>query len=223
MQFVSIPTEQVAAITDFMLAVLALVLSMYLHKFSHLDRLKVRLWQTILIVMIFSSLVGASFYGIVMQASVKQILKYPMNGLIIIMVVLFLTAAIYDGFGVNKAKRAFPFLLGLASLVFIVAILNPSLSLLVLLYSALAMLMTLILYVYLTLKQKFPGGVLISLGLIVNLLASAVRAKAFGSIMLNFGLPLNHNGVYHIGLIIGGTLLIIGITKSLQRSDRAAI
>jgi hypothetical protein len=52
------------------------------------------------------------------------------------------------------------------------------------------------------------------LGIALNIAAAAIQAS--GTVRLNVGVPLDHNGVFHLVQMVAIVLLVAGVGKSLE-------
>ena len=85
-------------------------------------------------------------------------------------------------------------------------------------YEAVAMLAALLLYLDAAIRPRVPGAGLMTLGVALDLFAAAVQQSSVSMELL--GLPLDHNGVFHLVQVVAVVVLTLGVLKGLSRSAR---
>ena len=75
------------------------------------------------------------------------------------------------------------------------------------------MLAALALYVRLVLQTGRGWAWLMVLGIALNIAAAAIQAS--GTVRLNLGVPLDHNGVFHLVQMVAIVVLVAGVGRSL--------
>ena len=104
---------------------------------------------------------------------------------------------------------------------YLVTLLFPGTFLVFVLYEAVAMLVALALYVRLALRTAEGWAWLMVLGIALNIVAAGIQAS--GSVRLNLGVPLDHNGVFHLVQMVAIVVLVAGVGRSLEgRADSPA-
>ena len=84
-----------------------------------------------------------------------------------------------------------------------------------------AMLVALALYVRVALRSRETWAWLMVLGITLNIVAAAIQAT--GSIRIDVGVPLDHNGVFHLVQMVALVVLVAGIGGSLTRGADPAV
>jgi len=134
-----------------------------------------------------------------------------------LVVALFVVAAAYDGIGPDTARRLLIPALIVGALFYLITLLFPGTFLVFVLYEAVAMLVALGLYLRLAVRTGAAWSWLMVLGIGLNIVAAAIQAT--GSVRLNVGVPLDHNGVFHLVQMVAIVVLVAGIGKSLRTEE----
>ena len=131
-----------------------------------------------------------------------------------LVVALFVVAAAYDGVGPDTARRLLIPALVVGGGFYLITLLFPGTFLVFVLYEAVAMLVALALYVRLALRagERWPWLMVLGIGL--NIVAAGIQAT--GSVRLNLGVPLDHNGVFHLVQMVAIVILVVGVGRSLE-------
>jgi hypothetical protein len=220
MEFVDLPVERTTALTDALLAAEAGALMISVHRFFPIDRWKVRLWQITLALLGVSACLGAIIHGVVLPPTTRAILWKPLNLASATLVACLLTAAIYDAYGSSAAKRALPVLIMVIAGIFGLTLLKPGMFLIVMLYAIAASLTALVIYGFLAWRRTLPGAARITLGIALSILASAIQAS--GRSMVPVIWTFDHNGMFHVVMIVAVAILMTGSTHSLRLQGRAS-
>jgi hypothetical protein len=209
-----VPTELTTAATDAILAVLALICIRWLGARRSADPPKVTVWILVLALLAVASALGAVAHGLDLSSDAIYLLWQPLFLSLGLVVALFVVAAAYDGLGPDTARRLLIPALVLGACFYLVTLLFPGTFLVFVLYEAVAMLVALALYVRLALRTGESWSWLMVLGIALNIAAAAIQAS--GTVRLNVGVPLDHNGVFHLVQMVAIVLLVAGVGKSLE-------
>ena len=209
-----VPTELTTAATDALLAVLALVCIRWLAKRRFADPPRVTVWVLVLSLLAVASALGAAAHGLDLSSDTVYLLWQPLFLSLGLVVALFVVAAAYDGLGPHTARRLLIPALVVGACFYLVTLLFPGTFLVFVLYEAVAMLVALGLYVRLAVRTREPWSWLMVLGIGLNIVAAAIQAS--GSVRLNVGVPLDHNGVFHLVQMVAIVVLLAGVGKSLR-------
>jgi len=74
MQIIDLATEQTAAVTDILLAILAAYVAISLHQYRTIDSFKVRIWTWTLSLVTLAAVLGTLVHGLEMQAGLRQLI-----------------------------------------------------------------------------------------------------------------------------------------------------
>lgn len=212
-----VPTELTTAATDAMLAVLALGAIRWLAHRRAPDPPKVTLWILVLALLAVASALGAVAHGLDLSPDTVYLLWQPLFLSLGLVVALFVIAAVHDGIGPGTARRLLIPALLVGACFYLVTLLFPGTFLVFVLYEAVAMLVALALYVKLALRSGAGWARLMVLGIALNVVAAGIQAS--GTVRLDLGVPLDHNGVFHIVQMVAIVVLVAGVGKGLPRGD----
>lgn len=212
-----VPTELTTAATDGVLAILCVVaLGMIRHRRT-VDPWKVGLWSWLLGLLALASVLGAIAHGLELTDRVRDILWQPLYLCLGLAVGLFTVAAIRDRLGEPAARRALPWMIVLGFGFFAITRIGSGTFLVFIAYEAVAMLAALLLYVDAAIRPRVPGAALMAVGVTLNLLAAAVQQS---SVSLDLaGIPLDHNGVFHLVQMVAVVVLTAGVMRGLTPGD----
>ena len=208
------PTELTTAATDAILALLALICIRWLGARRSADPGKVTLWILVLALLAVASVLGAVAHGFDLSSDTLYLLWQPLFLSLGLVVALFVVAATYDGLGPATARRLLIPALVVGACFYLVTLLFPGTFLVFVLYEALAMLVALALYIRLALQNGERWSWLMVLGIGLNIVAAAIQAS--GSVRLSLGVPLDHNGVFHLVQMVAIVVLVAGVGMSLR-------
>ena len=207
------PTEQTTAITDLLLAALALIAAIFLTQLNTFSPWKALLWSSN-----FGLLAaGAALGGVVHAVSLPHRLSTGLWRLIYLLlghvVGLFTVGAVYDLWGLETAQIALPTIIGIALIFFAVVTLRSGAYFILIVYEVVAMTFALLGYLWLAFTAGLPGAWWMVAGIVVTLLAAVAQTRHH----LRFELiwQFDHNGVYHLVQMVGIVLLVIGLRAGL--------
>jgi len=212
-----VPTELTTAATDAILALVALYCIRLLGARRSADPAKVTLWILVLALLAVASVLGAVAHGFDLSSDTIYLLWQPLFLSLGLVVALFVVAAAHDGLGPATARRLLIPALVVGACFYLVTLLFPGTFLVFVLYEAVAMLLALGLYVRLALQTGERWAWLMVLGIALNIAAAGIQAS--GTVRLNLGVPLDHNGVFHLVQMVAIVVLVVGVGKSLSETE----
>ena len=216
-----VPTELTTAATDAVLAILCVVALGLIRHRRTVDPWKVGLWSWLLGLLALASVLGAIAHGLELTDRVRDLLWQPLYLCLGLAVGLFTVAAIRDRLGEPAARRALPGMIGLGFGFFAITRIGSGTFLVFIAYEAVAMLSALVLYLDAAIRPRVPGAALMAVGVTLNLLAAAVQQS---SVSLDLaGIPLDHNGGFHLVQMVAVVVLTAGVLRGLnpeEPSDR---
>lgn len=217
-----VATELTTALTDAMLAVLALGVLVRVRTRMPVDPWKVRLWSWLLGLLAAASVLGAVAHGLDLAPGTREALWQPLYLALGLVVALFAVAAIRDRFGERAGRRALPWLVAAGIGFYAVTRLGTGSFLVFVLYEAAAMLAALALYADAARRGGLAGAGWMVAGVALNLVAAAVQQSDAG---VRIGtVPLDHNGLFHVVQAVAILLLARGLLRSLSpRAGRQAL
>jgi hypothetical protein len=210
MNFTQIPTEQTTAITDLLLGIVALWLTIRIRtKTYEFDKKKALIWISVFGCLAIAALIGTIAHGIEMSKETNLLIWHPVILSLGLTVALFAAGAIYDLNGFYLPTVTILILLLIGIFFFIITLMGPGSFLVFIIYEALAMIFALVTYTVLTLRKKIVGGVFMIAGVIISLVASVIQTLDF--VHLTIIWPFDHNGLFHVLQIVGMISLFFGV------------
>lgn len=206
-------TELTTAVTDLMVALLSVwsIVMIYRHRAN--NKTRVRIWLSVFTLLVTASILGAIAHGFDFSQSTLTWLWRPLYLLLGVIVALFVVGSIYDLKGETAATYALPPLLVLAIGFFLVTEFLSDVFLIFIIYEAVAMLSALIIYLSLTISRQLNGSAIVATGILLNILAAGIQAS---TLSLSLGVPLDHNGVFHIVQLLALYVLTMGLVRGMQ-------
>jgi hypothetical protein len=213
MKFIDIPTEQTTAITDVILAMVALGCLWYLRRIGPGNPWKTNLWSWIFGLLALAALLGAIAHGFQMSRKINNLFWQPLNLSLGLTVALFVIAVIYDRWGYETARRVLPVMLVMAVAFYGVTVANPGSFLVFIIYEAAAMLFALGVYGWLAWHGQLNGAGLMTAGVLITIIAAGVQAGEAVAVTIIW--PFDYNGIYHLIQIVGLLVLLAGLRAAL--------
>jgi hypothetical protein len=219
MKFIDIPTEQTTAITDVILALLALGSALYLRQIGQSDPWKANLWAWAFGLLALAAGLGAIAHGFQMSETVNQWFWRPLNLVLGLVVAMFVVGVIYDLWGLPRAQQVLPILIAMAVVFFGLTLLRPGNFMVFIVYEAVAMLFALGAYGWLTTTGRLPGAGWMAAGVLVTIIAAAVQVGWNGrDNPLTLLWQFDQNGLYHLIQMVGVALLLVGLRTAFSVS-----
>jgi hypothetical protein len=217
MEFIGIPTEQTTAVTDAVLAVLAIAVAAYLRRIGQNTRWKTTLWVWACGLMALAAVMGTIVHGFKMSATLHAFLWHPIYLSLGLLVALFLVAVVYDVWGEASARRILPVMIVVGAGFFCITLVRPGSFLVFIIYEAVVMLFALGGYLRVAYKGRLEGAWLMAAGIFVAIVAAGVQAsKAFS---FTFIWSFDHNGLYHLIQMVAIVLLCAGLRKAMLKKE----
>jgi hypothetical protein len=213
MEFIDIPTEQTTAITDAILALLALGGALYLYRIGKSDRWKANLWLSVFGLLTVAAVFGTIAHGFKMSTQLNSLLWQPLFLSLGTMVSLFVVGTVYDAWGKAAARKALPVMLVVGAVFYTITLLIPGSFLVFIVYEAAATLFALVAYGWLTWRGRLPGAGLMTLGIFITIVAAIVQATETLTVTVVW--PFDYNGLYHLIQMVGLLALLAGLRADL--------
>ena len=208
-RFIDSPTEQTTAITDVILAALALAAAIYIRLFGQQQPWKANLWAWAFSLLALAAFLGAIAHGLQMADATRKRVWHPLFLSLGLLMALFTVGVIYDIWGLTIARRVLPIMLIVGIVFFGVTLRWPDTFLVFILYQAIVMLFALGGYLWLAVGGHLAGAWLMVAGILVTIIAGGVQASNAVSITLIW--QFDHNGTYHLIQMVGVVLLVAGL------------
>jgi len=209
MKFIDIPTEQTTAVTDGLLALLALGCGLYLLWIGQDDPWKARLWAAAMGLLAVAAGLGTVIHGFKKSPSKNLLLWQPLNLALGLTVALFAVGVVYDLWGPAPARRVLLPLLAVGMAFFGVTRLLPRTFLIFTIYQTIVTLFALVVYGWLAFNGQLAGAGLMAAGVLVTIIAAAVQTNK--AVLFTFIWKFNYNGAYHLIQMVGVVLLTAGL------------
>lgn len=214
MEFIDIPTEQTTAVTDAILAVIAIVITVYLHRISQGNRWKATLWVCFFGLLALASILGTIAHGLKMSKMIQALLWHPLNLSLGLLVAIFMVAVVYDIWGEAIARRVLPIMVIIGASFFGVTLVWPDSFLAFIIYEAVVMFFALGGYIWMACRGHLEGVWFMIAGVFVTIIAATTQAS--NTLSFTFIWSFDNNGVFHLLQIVGVMLLMAGLRKALH-------
>ncbi len=214
MPFVDSPTEQTTALTDAILAGLALGCLWYLRRIARHQPWKANVWSWVMALLALAAALGAIVHGFKLPVKLFKLLWNVLYLSLGLTVALFVVAVIHDVWGTRPARRALPVMLAVGCAFFGVTLLFPGSFLVFIIYEAVAMLFALIAYGWLAFNHRLRGAGWMTAGILITIIAAGVQASEAVSLTLIW--QFDYNGLYHLIQMAGLVALLVGLRIDLQ-------
>ena len=208
-QFIDIPTEQTTALTDAILAVVAIVAGACLLRVNHPESWKITLWAWAFGLLALAAILGTISHGFKLTPNIQTLLWRPLFLALGLLVALLMVGAVYDVWGLAAAQQMLPVMLIIGILFFCTTLIWPDTFVGFIIYGAVAMSFVLASYTWLALTGGLDGAWFIAAGILVTIIAIGVQAGESVSFTLIW--QFDHNGVYHLIQMVGVLLLVAGL------------
>ncbi len=216
MEYIKDPAEQTTAITDLILAAVALGGIFFLQRvpLNGSDFFRITIWSAALGFIGLAAALGAAAHGLVLAQALHQRLWQILNAALALAVAMFVVGVVFDLWGKSASCQALPVLL-LISLGFYTATsMYPGIFFVFIVFEGLALIFALIAYVFLSWRGELQGAGLIAAGILFSIIAAGIQANKSISITLIW--QFNHNGIYHIVQVVGLLFLVCGLRWSIK-------
>lgn len=213
MAFISIPTEQTTAVTDGILAIIALVAAIYLKRIGTRKPWKTSVWVWAFSLLSFASLLGAIAHGFTMSDEVNRLLWHPLYLALGLAVSLIVVGSVYDTWDAVTARRILPIMVAAGVGFFAVTLLWSDSFIVFVLYETAALSFALSGYFRLYWKRRTGGELRMGLGILITLIAAGIQAT--GNIHINLIRQFDHNGVFHLLQMVGIIFLVAGLRRDM--------
>ncbi|MBA3028842.1 MAG: hypothetical protein FP816_08525 [Desulfobacteraceae bacterium] len=207
-------TELTTSATDAILAMECLVMLVYLRRSPSGNFLRMGLWSWVFGLLAFASLLGTLAHGLVMPDSLKTALWKPLYLCLGLVVSLFLAGVFLDWQGRDTAKRILPWSIGMGVLFFGITEVFNGAFLVFVVYEATVMVTALIVYSFLGATRRLKGAGIVALAVFLNILAAGIQTSSVSWTL--GGVPLDHNGVFHLVQMAGVAVLAMGLRRGFS-------
>ena len=207
------PTELTTAATDALLAVFALGGTVSVIRLHSPEEWKARMWASVFGLLAVGAALGAVVHGLTWSPLARSRLWMPIYLSLGLTVALFVAGALYDVRGYSASRKALPALLAIALVFFAVTQIGKSNFLWFVAYELVAMLISLGIYGYLTVRRRAPGAGMMLLGVALTIVAAAIQATKV--LRVNGPIPVNSDGIFHLVQMAAIVVLVAGLRRGL--------
>ena len=120
MEITQIPTEQTTAVTDVLLAVVALFSAIYLIRYRRFDHWKVILWSILMLTISIAAALSAIMHCLILDEAVKKFLWIIIGFFLNNNAALVVVVLVYDWKNRSAAKQALPIFLCIVIIFFVI-------------------------------------------------------------------------------------------------------
>ncbi|RLA19065.1 MAG: hypothetical protein DRQ61_12085 [Gammaproteobacteria bacterium] len=212
MEFILDNVEKTTAITDAILAVMAIASAMYLCSLEQKRQRTFTYWIWAFGLLGLAAILGTFAHGFKISSVLQTLLWYPLNLSLGLLVAFILVAVVNDLWGKMIARRLLPVMLLISVGFFGITLIEPDSFLPFIIYEAVVMLFALGGYIWAGYREQFKGAWWMAAGIFVTIVAAGVQAS--GSILFTFIWIFDQNGAYHLIQMVGIVLLVIGLRKT---------
>jgi hypothetical protein len=216
---VSSTTELTTAVTDAFLALECLVALIWLGRHAARRPRRVHVWRWAFALCGLAAGLGAVVHGFLLPTGWANLLWHPLTFCMGSAMALLLAGAVGDWLGFDAACRVVPWGVGAATLLVAASWLMAGAFVVFAAYAAVLLVVASGIYLRLAMLSRFPGAGLLATALGVNLAALAVQAS---DISLDVGVPLDHNGVFHLLQMLAIALLAAGLAPGMRTGSAPA-
>ncbi len=219
MTFISIETELTTAVTDLILACMAVAAAVRLRKTrqSYTVPQKADIWTAAFVSLAVAGFLGFWAHGFEMTKTFKALLWHPLY-LGLGLTVAFFAAAVLVDLREATVPRAVVLSFAAVGVVFYgITIVVPGSFLVFIAYEAVAMLFALGVYTYLSVRRRRITFYYMTAGVIVSIAAAAFQA--IDSVGFTLIWEFDNNGVFHLVQMAGIVFLMLGLERSRNLSS----
>ncbi len=216
MQFNPSETELTTAATDAALGLFCFAVLLRLAVIRVYTTWKKALWCWVFGLLGLASVLGAVVHGLKLSESVRAVLWQPLYLSLGLSVALVLIGGIYDWRGEVAARTLLPWAVAIGASFFALTRLLGGAFLIFVVYEATFMVATLAMYVFLSTTRRLAGAGMITVGIGLSMVASAVQASAFSVRLI---VLFDHNGLFHLVQMTAIAALANGLRRGLETKE----
>jgi len=219
MIFIEIPAEQTTAATDVLLFLVAMWAGWITCRAGKQHNPKKgRIWAWAFGLLAFAAITGAVAHGFQMSARLNYILWQPLNLALGLTVSLFIVGVAYDLTRGNLPGFVLPLLIASGTMFYLVTLFFPGTFLVFILYEAVAMFFSLVVYLVLSIRRRLQGALLMATGILITIIAAVIQA--IEAIHFTCIWEFDHNGLFHLVQLVGLLVLVMGLRMDLLTGTR---
>jgi hypothetical protein len=212
--FLDVPTEQITAVTDGLLALLALGGLVLLLRLRSRAPQKVTIWAAAFLCLLVASALGAVVHGVEVGPRGRHLSWLVIYLCLGLLVASFTVGTVHDLWGERAARRATPVMVTIGMLFFAITQLVDGAFVGFVIYEAAALSFALLGYLWLSLIRQRPGAGLMTAGILVTLTAAAIQATRLAP-QISVVWTFDHNGLFHVVQMLGVVLIVSGLRAAI--------
>ncbi len=208
-------TELTTAITDILLAVLAIYVIRDIRRHgSSSDRRKTRIWSFAFTCLAIASFFGAVAHGFEFGETVDFWLWQPIYLALGLTVTMFFVGVVYDLRNFSIPGWLSPAAILVALGFYTVTALGPAPFLLFIAFEGVALIIAFFGYLVVTVRRAVSGSALMLLGVVTSIAAAAIQVT--GTVTLTIIWEFDHNGVFHLVQMLALLFFMYGLRAELR-------
>jgi hypothetical protein len=211
MEYTKNPAEQTTAVTDLLLAAVALGGIFFLQQgpLSPAEFARITVWSAAFGLIGLAAVSGAAAHGLILEQKLHQRIWRILNAALALAVALFVVGVVIDLWGLRASYLALPLMLLTGAGFYVLTSVFPGIFFVFIVYEGLALAFALGSYVFLSLRGELDGAGLMAAGIFVSIAAAVVQSRKSLSFTLIW--QFDHNGIYHLIQIVGLIFLVVGL------------
>lgn len=209
-----IPAEQTAAVTDLILAALAVWGILYLKVVVRAPSWRRTIWTNFFYLMLIVSMLGAVVHGLHLLDSTRLHLWHILFFFLGLFLVSFTLAIISDLHSEELSKKILPYLMLMGVGFFIFSISKSNGFFVFVIYQFLIMIPVIVGYTRLAFKQKRGAALFMVAAGFLSMVAVVFQVNT--KIQFTFIWTFDHNGIYHLVQSVGVLLFIVWLMVSFK-------
>jgi hypothetical protein len=211
MEYTKNPAEQTTALTDFILAAVALggILFLQWGPLQAGEFVRMAIWSTAVGLIGLAAALGAVAHGLILEQRLHQRIWRILNAALSLAVALFVVGVVIDLWGLPASYPALPLMLLTGLGFYVLTSVYPGIFFVFIVYEGLALAFALAAYVFLSLRGELEGAGLIAAGIFTSIVAAGVQSRKSLSFTLIW--HFDHNGIYHLVQVVGLIFLVVGL------------
>ncbi|WP_163835584.1 DUF6962 family protein [Spartinivicinus ruber] len=209
--------EVTTGVTDFTLAIVAVMVVIQLWRLHSLNHWKVALWCSVVGLIAIAALFGGFVHTFELSADSRQMLWLPINLALGLAVAITGLGAIYDFYGKESAQKLLLVALGIGIAFFLLTLLLAKGFIAFVVYQAVVMFGVITAYLILAIRKQLHGAGIIASAVGLNMVAAMIQQS---SLSITLVVPFDHNGLFHLIQMVAIYVLGYGLKIGLKKCNQ---